>query len=407
MRKTLVSMAIFIFFFVSALFSGICFSATPKPFVLGYITDSTGVFKANLQPESEGFRLYVDALNARGGIDGHPIRLIIEDGQSKPAMSMAVGRKLIEKDRVLALLGLGVTDSQPPVIELAKKAGVPILTGYVSISRTWNVKPGDPARIVFSTGYSMNADFHTGGYTVARGIQLMYPKGTRMGIVGMTLSGSRIWNDWVVEWLKKFGYPVVYRGEVAPGAVDVSSIAMKLVNANPDAIYSGASNVQMPLALTLEKMGYTKDFMITDFTPESDIAKMATRLQSKGKTLLWVSRYVSPYENVPEIDKIRAAMKKYGANYSLSSRHIQGWVMGMIMEQALRRTGFPATRGGLISALEKTHVDTRGLTGGPIIFTSKDHYGPSWYKVYRWSPSGRSVPATDWFKVSVKGVARN
>ncbi len=163
----------------------------------------------------------------------------------------------------------------------------------------------------------------------------------------------------------------------------------------------------MPLALALEKMGYTKDFMITDFTPEADVGKIASRLASKGENLLWVSRYASPNENIPEIDKIRTAMKKYGANFPISARHIQGWVMGIVMEAALKKINYPGTREERLSALEKTNIDTRGLTGGPIIFTPKDHHGPSWWKVYRWNAAKQSsVPAKDWFKVEVEGVAK-
>jgi branched-chain amino acid transport system substrate-binding protein len=404
MRKEFLTIVIFITLFTFTFLSGIRISEAQEPYVIGYITDATGIFKANLHPESEGFRLYIDDLNARGGVNGHPIKLIIEDGKSEASMSMAVAKKLIEKDNVLALVGLGVSDAHPPVIELAKKARVPILTGYICISKSWDTQPGD---VIFATGMSMHADYHAGGYTVARGIQLMYPRGTRMGILGMTLSGSRIWNDWVVEWIKKWGFEVLYRDEIAPGTVDVSSWCMKMVNANPDAVYSGASNVQMPLALTLEKMGYTKDFMITDFTPEADVAKIVSRLTGNGENLLWVSRYVSPNENIPELDKIRMAMKKYGANYPISARHCQGWVMGIIVEEALKKTGYPCTRESLITALEKTNVDTRGLTGGPIIFTSKDHHGPSWFKVYRWNANKKgSMPAKDWFKVETEGVAK-
>jgi branched-chain amino acid transport system substrate-binding protein len=182
---------------------------------------------------------------------------------------------------------------------------------------------------------------------------------------------------------------------------------MKIVNANPDAVYSGAIHVQMQLPLTLEKMGYTKDFMMVDSITEADVAKIGSQLAGKGENLLWVSRYISPLENVPELDKIRMAIKKYGANYPISARHCQGWVMGIIIEEALKKTGYPCTRENLLTALEKTNVDTRGLTGGPIIFTSKDHHGPSWFKVYRWNANRQgSMPVKDWFKVETEGVAK-
>ena len=124
--------------------------------------------------------------------------------------------------------------------------------------------------------------------------------------------------------------------------------------------------------------------------------------------MLWLTRYASSYdiETVPELKEIKKAMDKYGHQFPLSAEHAAGWTMGMLMESALKTAGWPCTRANLISALEKTNLDTRGLSGGPIRFTPTDHLGPTWFKLYRWQDAKKAlVPVGNWFKIEPESVS--
>ena len=121
---------------------------------------------------------------------------------------------------------------------------------------------------------------------------------------------------------------------------------------------------------------------------------------------MWFGRYASAFEQIGEFDRIREAMKKFGSQSPLSARHAQGWTMGRLIEQALEKAGWPCTREKLISALEKTDLDTKGLTGGPIRFTPTDHYGNTWWKAYRWNAKKKAlVPIMDWFEIEPAQIA--
>ena len=85
------SMAVIVSAFLSLFFlsnSGNLWGA--DPYVIGYLTDITGHARANYAPESEGFRVYMDLVNANGGINGHPVKVVIEDGKSDPSKSAIV-----------------------------------------------------------------------------------------------------------------------------------------------------------------------------------------------------------------------------------------------------------------------------------------------------------------------------
>jgi branched-chain amino acid transport system substrate-binding protein len=380
-------------------------SGAAEPYVVGYITDVTGDARANYAPDSEGFRLYMDVVNAQGGINGHPVKVIIEDGKSDPSHSAAVTKKLIIEDKVLAICGLGFSRSHPPVYELAKKEGVPVVVGYTCIEAVQNVKPG---YLIFATGYIMHPDFHSGGEFMALAIKALKPKGAKVAMTGFATPGARVWNAWTERRLKEWGYNVVYSGEMQPTTVDLSPWVNKIAEIQPDIYFSDAgAEIIVPEIPALEKMGYTNDMIIPDFTPEGDLSKAMGRLVGKGEWVIWGGRFVPVYEDLPEMGRIKEAMRKYSHQYPLSSRTCHGWTIGRLMEQALTKAGWPCNRSNLITALEKTNLDTRGLNGGPILFTPTDHYGPTWWRAYRWNAAKKAlVPATDWFKIEAKEIPK-
>lgn len=379
-------------------------SVAAEPYVIGYIADITGMARANYAPETEGTRLYIDSLNAKGGINGHPVKLIIEDGKSDPAKSAAIAKKFIVEDKVLAIMGLGFSRAQPPVMEIAKKEGVAVIAGYTLIMDVHKTEPGD---VGFATGYIMHPKFHPGGYAYAKVAALLHPKG-RMASSGYDTPGGRFWSQWASDWAKKMGLQVVYHEDIPPRTLDLTPWASKVAKIDPD-IYTNAEGgeIFIPLAVALEKHGWTKDLLFPDFVTEADLVKGIKRLMTNGEWVLWMGRYASAYEKIPEYDNIRKAMKEFGHQYPLSARHAQGWTMGRLIEQALKKAGWPCTREKLIAALETTDLDTKGLTGGPIRFTPTDHYGDTWWKAYRWDASKKAlVPVMDWFMIDADKVAK-
>jgi branched-chain amino acid transport system substrate-binding protein len=68
----------------------------------GSLTGATATFGQSAQ---KGIEMAVDAINASGGVLGKKIKVIVEDDQGKPEEAQTVVTKLINKDRVVAVLG--------------------------------------------------------------------------------------------------------------------------------------------------------------------------------------------------------------------------------------------------------------------------------------------------------------
>src|SRR5438034_9942429 len=70
---------------------------------IGVITDRVGVSKPYSEPSTEGLVFGANEINKKGGILGRKIELLIEDDQSKPDVSAALARKLIDQGAVFIL----------------------------------------------------------------------------------------------------------------------------------------------------------------------------------------------------------------------------------------------------------------------------------------------------------------
>lgn len=397
-----IAFAFAFFFSILVLYSGPAMAA--EPYVLGYVADITGMARANYAPEAEGCRLYIDTLNARGGINGHPVKLVIEDGKSQPAASAAVAKKLIVEDRALALLGLGFSSSQPPVIELATKSRVAVIAGFTMVKDVHKVQPGE---VCFNTGRIMNPNYLPAAYAYALVANRLHPNG-RYAASGYDTPGGRLWSKLGCVYAEKMGLKVVYHEDIPPGTMDLMPWASKVAKANPD-IYANdeGGEIFIPNAIALEKCGWTKDLLYPDFVSEGDLVKGIRRLMTNGEWVLWLGRYASSFDNIPEYDRIREAMKKFGHQYPLSAHHAQGWTIGRIAEEGLKIAGWPCTREKFISALEQINLDAKGLTGGSIRYTPTDHSGPTSWKLYRWNASKQAlVPVWDWFEVTAKMMGK-
>ena len=75
------------------------------PLRIGMVDPMTGVYAAVAQNEVSGARLAVEQINAKGGILGRPIELLVEDSANDVGTGVQKTRKLIERDEVPFIIG--------------------------------------------------------------------------------------------------------------------------------------------------------------------------------------------------------------------------------------------------------------------------------------------------------------
>lgn len=96
-----------------------------EPYKIGVILSATGPAAPLGEPEKNTMLLEVDKINKAGGVDGHPLDVIIEDDQSDLAKAADAATKLIEQDNVLAIIGASNTPNTLAIMEKTRKAEIP------------------------------------------------------------------------------------------------------------------------------------------------------------------------------------------------------------------------------------------------------------------------------------------
>jgi branched-chain amino acid transport system substrate-binding protein len=99
---------------------------------IGLVQPLTGSVAYNGQADVAGSKQAVDERNAKGGVLGKKIELVIEDGQCKPANSVNAAEKLIQKDKVVALSGAFCSSATAAIMPVAEKYKMPLVTGVSS-----------------------------------------------------------------------------------------------------------------------------------------------------------------------------------------------------------------------------------------------------------------------------------
>src|SRR3569833_3440943 len=102
------------------LLAGIAASAFARPamaqdaYVVGLTGALTGPPSSTYAPAVDALRIYLDRVNAAGGVNGHKINLILKDDGAQPSKAAANAKKLVARDGASLLLGAGRAAADAP-----------------------------------------------------------------------------------------------------------------------------------------------------------------------------------------------------------------------------------------------------------------------------------------------------
>jgi branched-chain amino acid transport system substrate-binding protein len=157
-------------YFSSTVFVLLCLTLLPNQgnaaeIKIGAILAKTGPAAFLGEPEAKSLHMLVDSINAKGGINGHTIKLIVKDSAADPAKAISFTRQLIEEEKVFAIIGPS-TSGETLKIKSTCQEGKTILISCASaelivnpvLPYVFKTAPSDSyaARKIFMTMNSMD-----------------------------------------------------------------------------------------------------------------------------------------------------------------------------------------------------------------------------------------------------------
>lgn len=112
---------------LAAVFATLVPAAEP-PIKVGEYASLTGKEATYGQASHRGTVLAIEEINARGGVLGRQLELVVEDTQSKPGESATVVKKLISRDKVVAILGEIASGRSLEAAPICQNARIPMIS---------------------------------------------------------------------------------------------------------------------------------------------------------------------------------------------------------------------------------------------------------------------------------------
>ena len=123
------------------------------PIKIGALFELTGVFASSGVYGAKSVQAYAAAANAAGGMDGHPIEVVVVDNQSKPDVAIASLRKLVNEDKVHAVICCNNSPIAIALKPLSKQLGVPVFAAGQSPDV---INPPEQAEFMFRPNFPVD-----------------------------------------------------------------------------------------------------------------------------------------------------------------------------------------------------------------------------------------------------------
>ena len=331
---------------------------------LGVLTDESGPRKAIGQLRMRAARVFFQALNDEGGINGRSVHLVFGDHQS--SREIATQNYLQTRDSVLMF------EQIFPVAffneELARDGMLASpVARYSSLAENRHlVMTGTPYRVEMSNA----VDWLAG--TPAN------PKGTKIAAVTQPDDYGADALAGIEEAARTHGFDVVTKVTYQPADQDLSHQVAALKQSRADYVFiAAASRVTGKIVEGCAKIGFTPHFIGNSFSFEPQIITENPALKplfQKG----WKTSGAFAHwgEDVPGMKKMLDAIGRYAPDQKPDPFFVQGWIQAAVVAEILDRADAAddLTRPGLIRALDSmTDVDLGGLS--PTLSYGRDHLG--------------------------------
>ncbi len=271
-----------------------------EPVKIGFDNPLTGVYATNGKNEVIGAQLAVDQINAKGGILGRKVEMLVEDSTSGDAgTAVQKARKLVDRDKVDFLLGnvnsaLAVAMAQ---VAYEKKKLLIVPGGHTDpVTGTdchWNV-----FRVCNTTRMETNSIS-----------KLLFEKmGKKWYFLTPDYAFGHTLQEGFEASLKQFGGTKV-GGDLTPlGTTDFSSYLIKAQAANPDVIiFLQAGDDAVNALKQAVQFGLNKKFHIAGAQQELEVLE---GLPPEARIGTWVFEWYWNQPNVPHVAEFVAEIRK-------------------------------------------------------------------------------------------------
>jgi ABC-type branched-subunit amino acid transport system substrate-binding protein len=310
----------------------------------------------------EGARAVFEEVNAKGGIHGRKINLVVGDDGYEPDKAVDETLKMIEKEKVFSLFGYVGTPTANAVLPIVKEMDVPLVgafTGAMTLRAPVTKQVFNVRASYDDEAETLVAHFLEKG---AKSVAVFYQDD---GFGQAVLSGTE-------KALKKRNMQVAAKGTFQRNTLAIKAGLAAMLEAKPDAVvmvgpYTPlAAFIKEARAAGLKSQLATVSFVGTD--------NLVAQVGKDGDGVLISQVVPFPEDDASPLAKDCRDLISRHASAKLGFVNFEGCITARLMVGALERLGKEPTRAGLISALD----GMKGFDlGGVTVNLSADNHQAS------------------------------
>lgn len=341
--------------------------------LIGQTTAVSGAVAATVNETSVGARLYIDAVNAKGGIGGEKIELITLDDKFDTKLAASNARELIEERKVVAMFMSRGTPHTEAIIPMLEQYGVPLIgpsTGAMvlhapvrkfvfNVRATYQHEAEKAITHLTSIGIQRIAILHVDDSFGLDGLE-----GAQKGLAAAHLTAAAV---------AKFDR----------NKPDFSAIAAQLNKAQPQAVMIIGTGPAVAAGIRAVKTGANKVQFVTLSNNASDGFISLLGADAPGV----IVSQVLPKSLTFHLVKEATQLAKNKNITDLSPAMLEGFTSAKVLVEALRRSAGKPTRERIQSALEG--MQRFDLGGLEISYSPTDHTGLDFADLSIISPTGK------------------
>jgi branched-chain amino acid transport system substrate-binding protein len=334
-------------------------AATPSgaPIVLGSVgtySAQTGNFTDAGKPAIEA---WADWVNAHGGINGHPVKLIVKDNMNDESQAVSEVQQLVQQDHVVAFVSNEDGSLNSGYATYLQQQQVPVLGGSVYTLEPWDSNP-----MFFPQGMTALPQLNAI-------IQSAKKEGhTKIGSLACSESSQCAEaNSFLKSLAPKGGTQYVYGGLVSSTAPDYTANCLAAQQAGVQALVLLVPTAAegQTIASDCARQNYKPAYIIPGEAIGSGYLKSDfNNAINDAPTQPWFS-------TAPDMKTFHEAMQKYTKiNFATVEEPMDAsdaWVSGLMFQEAVKlsgATGVP-TSAQILAGLAKFNDQTLGgMTGG-------------------------------------------
>jgi len=242
-------------------------SSSNSPVYFGVSAAETGQYAQYGQQFQEAFTLAADQVNAKGGINGHPVQLVYEDSQSDPTQSVQVAQQFVSNPKIILVFGDYSSAASIPASPIYTR-GKLVQYGFNNSNPDFTL---DGSEYQWSTSVTTNATYQwEADYLVKQGVKS----------VGVTYLNTSDWGIPAFQAFKaeaaKDGLTITDSEAVDPTSDDYKPSLIKAIAGHPQAfVHIGYGPDAAEIVTQLRSIGYKgtfyggQDVQAFDDTPDA------------------------------------------------------------------------------------------------------------------------------------------